>query len=201
MNRTIGVVTLASILVFAGSAAAQQKAVGLTIRGGSFAGLTSLDEPGTADFKQVGYNIGGSVGVDLSRYVGLRGDFTFARNELQLNEQRTGSNLNRYFYDAAVQLQYPTGTGWTPYAFAGAGAVTLDPEGSAVDSRTKAAGTGGIGLSYAIPGSNVAVGLEGKGWLFGVSELDGDFAGYDRRQFEVTWGIGISYRIPYGSAM
>ena len=86
---------------------AQQKAVSLTIRGGGFNALTSLNEPSTADFKQVGYNLGGSVGVDLSRYVALRGDFTFARNELELNDTATGSDLNRFFYDAALQVQYP----------------------------------------------------------------------------------------------
>jgi len=178
---------------------AQQKAVSLTIRGGGFNALTSLNEPSTADFKQVGYNLGGSVGVDLSRYVALRGDFTFARNELELNDTATGSDLNRFFYDAALQVQYPAASGWTPYAFVGAGAVTLDPEGSD-NAKTKVAGTAGLGLSYAIPGTNLGIGLEGKGWLYDFSELNGSLSAFDKTQFEITWSAGVSYRIPIGAA-
>ena len=177
---------------------AQQKAVGITIRGGGFNALTSLNEPGTADFKDVGYNLGGTIGVDLNRYLGLRGDFTFARNELVVDDAATGAELSRFFYDAAVQVQYPTESGWTPYAFIGAGAVTLDPPGSE-DSKTKLAGTTGLGLSYVIPGTNLGLGVEGKGWLYDFAELNGTLAGYDRTQFELTWSAGLSYRIPLGS--
>jgi hypothetical protein len=190
---------LALGVVFAQPASAQQRAVGITIRSGGFNALTSLNEPGTADFKQVGYNLGSTLGVDLNRLVALRGDFTFARNELELNDAATGSNLNRFFYDAAVQVQYPSTSGWTPYAFVGGGAVTLDPAGSD-NSETKAAGTGGVGLTYAIPGTNLGIGVEGKGWLYEFSELNGNLAGFDKTQFEITWSAGLSYRIPIGAA-
>jgi hypothetical protein len=190
---------LALGVVFAQPASAQQRAVGITIRSGGFNALTSLNEPGTADFKQVGYILGSTLGVDLNRLVALRGDFTFARNELELNDAATGSNLNRFFYDAAVQVQYPSTSGWTPYAFVGGGAVTLDPAGSD-NSETKAAGTGGVGLTYAIPGTNLGIGVEGKGWLYEFSELNGNLAGFDKTQFEITWSAGLSYRIPIGAA-
>jgi opacity protein-like surface antigen len=171
----------------------QQEAVAITVRGGGFNALTSLNEPGTADFKQVGYNVGGGVGVDLSRYLGLRGDFAFARNELELNEASTGANLSRYFYDAALQVRYPAASGWTPYAFVGGGAVTLDPEGSD-NATTKPAGTVGLGLGYAIPGTNLGIGIEGKGWLYEFSELNGGLSAFDKTQFEITWSAGLSYR-------
>ncbi|HET9947638.1 MAG TPA: porin family protein [Longimicrobiales bacterium] len=177
---------------------AQEKAVVLGVRGGGFNALTSLDEPGTADFKRTGYNIGGTVGVDFNRYLGVRGDFTFARNELELNDAATGSDLNRFFYDAALQVRYPAASGWTPYAFVGAGGVTLDPAESSNDSMTKFAGTVGLGLNYEIPNTNVAIGVEGKGWLYDLSDADGILAGYDKTQFEVTWSAGLSYRIPFG---
>src|SRR5215211_4131134 len=106
LRRTgvLGAVVLGLVVV--APASAQDRAVGLALRGGGFNSLTSLNEPGTADFKQAGYNIGGTVGVDVHRYIGVRGDFTFARNELQQNDIATGSDLNRFFYDAALQLQY-----------------------------------------------------------------------------------------------
>jgi opacity protein-like surface antigen len=131
--------------------------------------------------------------------VALRGDFTFARNELQLNEVATGSDLNRFFYDASVQLQYPTTSGLTPYIFAGAGAVTLHPVGTTDIDKTKAAGTAGLGVNYAIPGSNLGILVEGKGWVYDLSELGGSFNSYDKTQFDVTWSAGFSYRVPFGS--
>jgi hypothetical protein len=182
------------------SAAAQEKGVGISVRGGGFNALTNLNEAGTADFKQAGYNVGGALGVDLHKYVSLRGDFTFARNELQLNDAETGSELSRLFYDAAVQLQYPGASGWTPYVFVGAGAVTLHPVGTTDHDKTKAAGTAGLGVNYAIPGSNLGIVVEGKGWLYEFSELGGNLASYDRTQFDVTWSAGLSYRIPFGSS-
>jgi hypothetical protein len=186
-------------VLFAQPIEGQQKAVEITVRGGGFNALTSLNEPGTADFQQVGYNLGGTVGVDLSRYLALRGDFTFARNELELNDVSIGSNLNRFFYDAALQLKYPAASGWTPYAFVGAGAVTLDPEGSD-NAKTKAAGTAGLGLGYAIPGTNFGLGIEGKGWLYDFSGLNGDLSAFDKTQFEITWSAALTYKIPFGSA-
>lgn len=186
-------------VLFARPVEGQQKTVDITVRGGGFNALTSLNEPGTADFQEVGYNLGGTVGVDLSRYVALRGDFTFARNDLELNGASTGSSLKRFFYDAALQLQYPAASGWTPYAFVGAGAVTLDPEGSD-NAKTKAAGTAGLGLGYAIPGTNFGFGIEGKGWLYDLSGLDGNLSAFDKTQFEITWSAALTYRIPFGSA-
>ena len=197
-TRVVGGLVLGLALVQ--PASAQDRAVTLSVRGGGFNGLSSLNEPATADFKQAGYNVGGTVGVELHRYVGLRGDFTFARNELQLNDVETGSELSRFFYDAAVQVQYPTSSGLKPYAFVGAGAVTLHPVGSDDADKTKPAGTAGLGVNYAIPGSNLGILLEGKGWLYEMSELGGNLASYDKTQFDVTWSAGFSYRIPIGSS-
>jgi hypothetical protein len=181
-------------------AIAQERAVGIAVRGGGFNGLASLNDSGTDDFKQVGYNVGGAVTVDLHEYVALRGDFTFARNELQHDEIETGLELNRYFYDAALQLQYPGATGWTPYAFVGVGGVTLDPVGSADDTKSKVAGTAGLGLGYTIPGIGLGIFAEGKSWLYELSELDGGLASFDRNQLDVTWSAGFSYRLPYAQA-
>ncbi len=193
-----GAAVVALGLIFGQPVDAQQKAVGITIRGGGFNALTSLNEPATADFKQVGFNIGGGFDVDLSRYLAVRADFTYARNELELDDVGTGSDLSRFFYDAALQVQYPTANGWTPYALVGVGAVTLDPEGDD-NADTKFAGTAGLGVRYTIPGTNLGFGVEGKGWLYDFSELNGSLADYDRNQFEITWSAAISYRIPFGA--
>ena len=196
-TRALGALVLTLSLVQPGSA--QDKAVGISVRGGGFNGLSSLNEAGSADFNKTGYNVGGGLGVDLHKYVALRGDFAFARNELQENDVETGLDLNRFFYDAAIQLQYPTASGVLPYVFAGAGAVTLHPVGTSDVDKTKATGTAGVGVSYAIPGTNLGIVAEGKGWVYKLSELTGDLASYDRTQFDVTWSAGFTYRIPFGS--
>jgi opacity protein-like surface antigen len=197
-KRVLGALVIGLALVQPTSA--QEKAVGLSIRGGGFNGLSNLNDAGTADFKKTGYNVGGAVSVDLHKYVGLRGDVTFARNELQLNDVATGSELNRFFYDAAIQLQYPSASGFQPYVFVGAGAVTLHPVGTTDSDKTKAAGTTGLGVNYTIPGSNLGFVVEGKGWLYEISELTGNLSSIDKTQFDVTWSAGLSYRLPFGSS-
>src|SRR5262245_10779538 len=166
-TRALGALMLG--LAVAQPVFAQDKAFGISVRGGGFNGLTNLNESGTADFKQVGYNVGGGVGVDLHKYVGLRGDITFARNELQLNDVETGSELNRFFYDAAVQVQYPTASGFQPYAFVGGGAVTLHPVGSTDSDKTKPAGTADQGVHDVMAGDKLGIGVAGQGWWYGNS--------------------------------
>ena len=195
--RTLGALVLG--LVVAQPVMAQDRAVNFSVRGGGFNGLADLNEAGTADFGRTGYNVGGSVGVDLSRHIGLSGNFTFARNELEVNDTRADSELSRFFYDATVQARYPTAGGLAPYAFLGAGAVTLHPVGSSGGDKTKAAGTGGLGVSYTIPGSNFGILVEGRGWVYDLSGLGGDLADYDRTQVDVTWSAGLSYRLPFGA--
>ncbi len=175
--------------------AAQERAFQFNIRGGGFNALTSLDEAETADFKEVGFNIGGGVGFEVNRNLMIRTDFGFARNDLRIDEVAVDSKLDRFFYDAALQVQFPSG-GWKPYVFVGGGGVTLDPEGPD-NSETRAAGTGGVGLDYEV-GNGLGIGVEAKGWLFDFSESGGALSDYDKTQFEVTWGLKLSYLVPIG---
>jgi opacity protein-like surface antigen len=176
----------------------QDRAVFLFARGGGFNGLSNLTDAGpTADFKKVGFNVGGGVGLQLHRYVSGRADFTFARNELRNNDVATGAKLNRYFYDAALQLQYPPVSGLEPYIFAGGGGVTLDQVDSPSPSKTKAAGTFGLGFNYRIPNSPLGLFVEGKSWLYKLDGMGGALAGIDKTQFDVAWSGGASYKLPF----
>jgi opacity protein-like surface antigen len=176
--------------------AAQDRAVTLSARTGGFQGLTDLNDAGTADFKKVGYNVGAGVGVELTRFLSVRGDFTFAENELRSNDAFAGDKLRRYFYDAAVQLQYRNATGLTPYAFGGVGGVTLDPTTANSDSKTKFATTFGVGANYELPNTGLGLFIEGKGWVYNLSKLNGGLGAYDKSQVELGWSGGLSYRIP-----
>ncbi|MGH7713375.1 MAG: outer membrane beta-barrel protein, partial [Gemmatimonadaceae bacterium] len=157
----------------ASALAAQDRSVTLFARSGGFQALTELNDAGTADFKKVGYNVGAGVGVQLTRFVTVRGDFTFAENELRSNDAFDNDKLRRYFYDAAVQLQYPNASGLTPYAFGGIGGVTLDQVGNSADSKTKFASTFGLGVNYELPQTGIGLFIEGKGWVYNLSKVPG----------------------------
>jgi hypothetical protein len=178
-------------------ALAQDHAVRVFARGGGYNALTNLNEAGTSDFKKVGYSLGGGVGIQANRYVTFRGDFNFGRNELRNNAVATGIRTNRFFYDAAVQLQYPTSSGFEPYLFAGGGAVTIHQVGTTGQNKTRAAGTFGLGLNYVIPRTNFGIFAEGKSWLYKFDNMSGPLAGFDKTQFELAWTGGISYRFPW----
>jgi opacity protein-like surface antigen len=196
LSRTSILVALVSSLAVIGPAAAQDRAITFSVRGGGYNSLTDLNDPGDADFRKTGYNVGAAVGVRLNRYVGLRGDATFGRNELRAEGVDTGNELSRIFYNAAVQVQYPTASGLEPYAFVGAGGVTLHEVGTD-ENHSKLAGTFGIGLHYAIPRTRLGVFLEGQGWVYGLSGLNGSLSAYDKTQLETGWSGGFSYSLPF----
>jgi opacity protein-like surface antigen len=188
---------LATTLVLASPLAAQDRTVRVFAAGGGYNALTNLNDAGSADFKKVGYTVGGGVGVQVQRYVTLRGDFRFARNQFRANQQETGQDVNRFFYDAALQLQYPTARGLEPYIFAGGGAVTIHQVGTSGEDKTEGAGTFGLGLNYTVPSAGVGIFLEGKSWLYKPTNLTGALAGVDKLQYEVAWAGGVSYRFPF----
>lgn len=106
---------LATPVVAQDRGVSQDRAVFFSARGGGFNGLSNLNDAGpTSDFKKVGFSVGGGVGVQLNRYVSVRGDVTFARNALRNDQIATGAKLDRYFYDAALQLQIPPRAGSRP---------------------------------------------------------------------------------------
>jgi Outer membrane protein beta-barrel domain len=176
--------------------AAQDRSVTVFARSGGFQAVTDLNDAGTADFKKVGYNVGGGVGVQLTRFLTVRGDFTFAENELSSDDAFSGDKLRRYFYDASVQLQYPSALGLTPYAFGGVGGVTLDQVDSNAKTNTKFATTFGIGVNYELPQTGIGLFIEGKGWVYNLNNLNGALSSYDKSQVELGWSGGLSYRIP-----
>jgi hypothetical protein len=189
--------SLALTAILAGPAVAQGHSLTLFGRSGGFNSLTNLNDAGTMDFKKVGYTVGGGAVVQVQRFVSLRGDFTYARNPFRLNQINTGQDVNRYFYDAAIQLQYPTSVGLEPYLFAGGGAVTIHQVGVTGQDKTKGTGTAGLGLNYTVPRIGLGFFVEGKSWLYNPTNLTGILAGVDKLQYEVSWTGGASYRFRF----
>jgi hypothetical protein len=115
----------------------------------------------------------------------------FAR-DVQGTSLISGQTLNRFYYGGDVQLRYPTASGIAPYVLLGAGAVTIDnPDNAAFESFTKFAGKGGLGIEYALPGSDFGLDAQGSSYLY-----DADRNGFDKTQADLLWTVGLSYRLP-----
>lgn len=181
-----------ALLIGAAPLAAQRTVV-LNLNAGGYSHFTNLNASGapTADFKP-GYNLGASVGVELTQWVAVHGDFTFARTEARGTSSIAGNRFNRLFYGAHAELRYPTDIGLTPFAFAGAGAVTVnETNGGTLPTFTKPAGMLGLGFAVAVPGSRVEVFAEGKSLVY-----KWDRAGFNKTLWDVTYSVGLAYRLP-----
>lgn len=182
---------LAATLALAAPLVAQH-AVVLNVNGGGYEHLVNLNNTGApiADFKP-GYNVGGSVGIEITRYVALHGDLTFARAQARGASSFAGIDINRVFYGAHLEARYPLAAGWTPFAFAGGGAVTVSQaNGIGLATFTKPAGMFGAGVGYLIKGAPVEIFAEGKALVYKWDQM-----GFDRNQADVTYSLGLAYRI------
>jgi hypothetical protein len=160
--------------------------------GGGNSSLTNLNDAGTASLN-TGWSAGGGLGVQLNRFVAVRGTLDFARTEGQGASAGAlaGQRLNRYFYGGDVQLRYPTASGFAPYLLLGGGAVTIDAkDDGAFESFTKLAGKGGLGVEYQLR-NNVALFAQGATYVYGY-----DRGGFDKTQLDLLWTAGLSYRLP-----
>jgi hypothetical protein len=160
--------------------------------GGGNSSLTNLNDAGTASLG-TSWTAGGGLGVQLNRYAAVRGTFDFARTEGQGVSAGTldGRRVNRYFYGGDLQLRYPTSSGFAPYVLLGAGAVTIDPsDATGLDNFTKFAGKGGLGVEYSLRNH---VGLFAQGATY---TYDYDRDGFNKRQWDLLWTAGLSYRLP-----
>jgi opacity protein-like surface antigen len=176
-------------VALAAPARAQERSLRLYARSGGLESLNSFPHPGAAGTGRRGRTLGGGVGLQLSRFVSVRGDFTYARYELHSRGSEQDDRLERFYYDAVVRFQYPTAIGLEPYVFAGGGAVRLRQAQSNVPGRLKPAGSFGLGVSYAVPGTRLGLFVESKGWVY-------DRPADDRLRTDRAWTVGLSYRLP-----
>jgi opacity protein-like surface antigen len=160
--------------------------------GGGNSSLTDLDDAGTSSLK-TGWTAGGGAGVQLNRYVALRGTFDFAQADGESGTSIAGQTLNHYFYGGDLQLRYPTTSGLAPYVLLGAGAVTIDnPDNASFNRFTKFAGKGGLGVEYTLPRSNFGLYAQASSYVYQF-----DQNGFDKTQADLLWTGGLSYRLPH----
>ena len=183
----------------------ETSSVTFRLQGGGFSAIRELDQSEQVDFER-GWSVGTGLGYQINRCLALRGNVAFARatlrdrrspGTLQGQPGMNGLEYNRVFYDADLQLRYPSESGFSPYIFAGGGAITVDQDrdGNLFDGDpgrdhfTKGAGKVGLGVNYRIANSPVELYAEGTGWIY-----NWDRNGFDRTQFDTTWDGGIAFR-------
>jgi hypothetical protein len=170
---------------------------------GAYTHLVNFNNAGTADFRP-SYNVGATLGLQLSPYVGIHADVTYTRSTARGLTTFGGGDFNRLFYGAHLELRYPV-EAYATFVFLGGGAISIDELGKTgtIAPFTKVAGTFGGGLAYAIPRSRTEVFGEVKGlvynWDRGMiyqGQVGGPFAGsrINTTLVDVTIAVGLSYR-------
>ena len=159
--------------------------------GGGNSSLTDLNDAGTSSLK-TGWTAGGGAGVQINRYVALRGTFDYTQADGEGAAPFAGQSLKHYFYGGDVQLRYPTANGFAPYVLLGAGAVTIDADTPGFDRFTKFAGKGGLGIEYTLPRSDVGIYAQANSYLYQF-----DRNGFDKTQADLLWTGGLTYRLPH----
>jgi hypothetical protein len=167
--------------------------------------VSSLDTGFRNTQFQTGYNLGGGVGLQLTRFAALRATYNFARSQGERDafSPFAGNYFDRHYYGADVQFR-TGGSGFVPYVTVGGGAVTIVPDTNAVlmapsggvqfsnDTFTKPAARASLGFDYQFPGSGFGLFAEGSGWAY-----KWDRYGFDRTQLDTNWGAGLTYRFGY----
>jgi hypothetical protein len=184
------VATALALTVAAAPLGAQQRDLVLKIYGGGADHLADLQSAPTV-WQMPGYNLGASVGIQLSRRFAVYGDFTYTRNPSQGSSSFAGSDINHFYYGALLEARYPLGQ-WAPFAFVGVGGVSVDILGpDQFEPFTKPAAMLGGGVSFGLPGTRLGAFGQVKGITY-----KWDRGGFDRQLFDVTYSLGLSYRPP-----
>jgi hypothetical protein len=178
----------AALLLAAAPLAAQGREIVVQLYGGGADHLADLQKSPPAWFMP-GYSVGGSVGVQLDNNIGIHGDFTYTRNPVEGTGVIAGRDVNRFFYGVHAEFRYPMRQ-WTPFTFAGVGAVSIDQIGlDTFKPTTRPAAMFGAGVFYMIPASRMEVLGEVKGLTY-----NWNMAGFHRTMLDVTYAMGIAYR-------
>ena len=179
----------AALLLAAAPLAAQgEREIVVSLYGGGADHLADLQKSPPAWFMP-GYSIGTSVGVQLNNNIGLHGDFTYTRNPVEGSGLIAGRDVNRFFYGLHAEFRYPMRQ-WTPFTFAGFGAVTIDQLGlDAFKPTTRPAAMFGGGVFYRIPVTRLEMVGEIKGLAY-----NWNMAGFHRNMVDVTYAAGLAYR-------
>lgn len=174
----------------------QLQAVTLSVHGGGYSTLHNAFnlQTGTTDDFKTGFVLGGSVGLQLHKYLELSASLMGAQSQLRVNGAETGTYLNRYYVGADVKGKYPLAGGLTPYGLAGGGVAILHEKGSTAGDKTQGLGHLGLGVAYSVSGP-ISLFVQTDGLFYSLSGMTSTgLRAYSSAQFDVAWSAGVSYR-------
>ncbi len=183
-------------IALAATPAAGQRGVVLRALGGGYSHTANLNtiEP-FAHFKR-GFALETGIGVQLNKYFAVLGDFTFAQTKGLGQVAFVGDGVNRYYYGGRLEFRYPISGGFVPFVFGGGGRVHVDQQGVETSENfqhfTRAAGMFGLGLTYEIPKTRLALLAEGKGLAYKWVA-----APFRRNQLDIAYAVGLTYRFGF----
>ena len=192
-NRTLLArsLTIAALTVLAAGAPrpllAQSKALLISLHGGRHNSLVNLTDAGD-DFSAA-FSYGGSIGLQLSERVAVRGMVTRHRARYRGEAFSIADSMTtQYSYGVDLQVGWPATSALVPYIYLGGGGYRVEFDDSAVSASNSLAGRFGIGMNR--------VGGLGA-WFFevGTSLYEFRSPNFKRVQFELETRLGFALAI------
>lgn len=158
--------------------------------GANFGGSSAASDLTSSTDWKGGWSAAATLGYRLSPRFGLRGDATWAQNDL--NGATVGSSTqeikkNSFIANGIWQREEMPGTKVLPYVLAGVGAVRVRDKTSD-SSFTKFATNLGAGLGYLL--GRVALRAEMKDMIYKFDEF-----GYNKTQNDLLWQAGVTLKM------
>ena len=179
-------VTLGLVIVMSGVAQAQEPTARWTF-GAGVGGVSAADNFGIGVDWRAGWSAAANLTYRFTNGLGLRGDATFAQNDLRGASVPGEGRINKISYIGNVVLNSAGPLGGerlTPYALAGLGAVTVHAKGSD-SSFTRLGGDLGLGVWYRL--GRLGLRAEGRDVMYKFDRF-----GYNKRQNDVVWEGGVT---------
>jgi opacity protein-like surface antigen len=172
-------------LLLTTSLQAQQKTPRWVL-GAGVGGASPAENFGVGVDWKTGWSAAANLTYRLTNSLGLRGDATFAQNDLNGGSIPGEGRLNKISYigNAVWQGMGMESVRLHPYALAGVGAVRVHAKGSD-SSFTRLGGDIGIGFGYRL--GRLGLRAEGRDLMYKFDRF-----GYNKTQNDVVWEGGVT---------
>lgn len=195
MSRKAFALGLAFLALATAPLVAQDRAVVFQALAGGYSHTRNLNITGVDAHFKLGYAFDAGIGVQFNKYVALVGEAGLARSKGLGAVTFVDQIVNRYFLGGRVELKYPF-EHVTPYVFGGGGALRVDEQGKEATEDfqhfTRGAVEFGGGLNLALPASPLGILAEAK-----VMNYKWVASPYQRYQWDVMYGLGVSYKLGF----
>jgi hypothetical protein len=193
--------SVVALLIISAPLEGRQRSLSFFIDGGGYTPLVTVESSPSVKFN-TGFNVGGGATFALTEIWAIRGDFTFDRNS-GTDERDTlptiNGDYNRFTYGLDIVFRVPLRGQFVPYASAGGGFTTIDPdltdktEGTYGHFFTKPTGRVGVGATFAPKNSNFEVILDAMGLVYKFDQIQ-----LNTTQFDLIYSLGFAYRLSLG---